>query len=132
MDAMGPELADIIKQSPVYERYARVAPRREDWTSHIARTAEFVQADFDWAAEVARLTAPPMLVYADADSIRPDHIVELYGLPGGGHARRRRRIGRPTARLAVLPGATHYDIVASPLLPAAVVPFLDAPGLESQ
>jgi pimeloyl-ACP methyl ester carboxylesterase len=130
MDAMGPELAEMIKQAPVYEHYARVAPRPEDWTSHVAKTAEAVKADFDWSAELPGLTAPTMLVYADADSVRPDHIVEFWGLLGGGQ--RDAGVdgsGRPTARLAVIPGTTHYDIVASPLLPAAVLPFLDAPGL---
>ena len=29
-------------------------------------------------------------------------------------------------RLAVLPGITHYDILAGPALMSAVVPFLDA------
>jgi len=128
MDAMGPDLAELIKQAPVYEHYARVAPRPEDWTSHIVKTAEFVKIDFDWSAEVAALAVRTMLVYADADSVRPDHIVEFYGLLGGG--RRDAGVdgsGRPPARLAVLPGTTHYDIVASPLLPAVVGPFLDAP-----
>jgi pimeloyl-ACP methyl ester carboxylesterase len=121
MDAMGPELAEMIKQAPVYEHYARVAPRPEDWTSHVAKTAEAVKLDFDWSAEVAGLSTPTMLVYADADSIRPDHIVEFWRLLGGGQ--RDAGVdgsGRPAARLAVIPGATHYDIVASPLLAAAV------------
>ena len=128
MDAMGPELAEMIKQAPVYEHYARVAPRPEDWTTHIAKTSELVKRDFDWSAEVPSLSAPTMLVYADADSVRPDHIVEFWGLLGGG--RRDAGVdgsGRPVARLAVLPGATHYDVVASPLLAPAVAPFLDAP-----
>jgi hypothetical protein len=34
------------------------------------------------------------------------------------------------ARLAVLPGQTHYDIFGSPALAAAVTPFLDADSLE--
>ena len=128
MDAMGPELAEMIKQTPVYEHYARVAPRPDDWTAHIAKTAEAIKLDFDWSADVAALAPPTMLVYADADSVRPDHIVEFYGLLGGG--RRDAGVdgsGRPRGRLAVLPGTTHYDIVASPLLPAVVVPFLEAP-----
>lgn len=33
----------------------------------------------------------------------------------------------PLSRLAILPGTTHYDIFASPLLAAVVTPFLDAP-----
>jgi len=34
------------------------------------------------------------------------------------------------ARLAILPGHTHYDIAFSPDLAAAVIPFLDAASLE--
>ena len=71
-----------------------------------------------------------MLVLADADAVRPEHIAEFFGLFGGG-------LGdagwdgsaRPAARLAILPGATHYDLLASPLLAPAVTPFLDAPQL---
>jgi hypothetical protein len=60
----------------------------------------------------------------------PDHIVEFYGLLGGGH----RAAGvdgsaRPVSRLAIIPGTTHYDVISSPVLPAVVVPFLDAATL---
>jgi hypothetical protein len=34
------------------------------------------------------------------------------------------------ARLAILPGHTHYDISFSPDLPYAVIPFLDASSLD--
>ena len=126
MDAMGPEAAEMIKQSPLYELYERVAPRPEDWSRLIGRIAAAVKVDYDWSAEVEALEVPTMLVFADADSIRPDHMVEFYRLLGGGL----RDAGwdgsaRPAARLAVLPGLTHYDIFASPALPAAVIPFLD-------
>jgi pimeloyl-ACP methyl ester carboxylesterase len=114
-----------MKQSPNYELYARIAPRPEDWQLLIARTSEFLKVDYDWGAEVAAITAPTLLVYADADSVRPAHIVEFYGLLGGGL----RDAGwdgahRPAAQLAVLPGTTHYDIYRSPALAPAVLPFL--------
>jgi len=127
MDAMNAEAAEMMKQSPIYEVYARVAPRPEDWASLVGKTAELVKVDYDWTDEVRGLTAPTMLVYADADSIRPDHIVEFFALLGGGL----RDAGwnaahRPVARLAVLPGHTHYDVSASPALAPAVIGFLDA------
>ena len=133
MDAMGPEVADLIKQAPVYEHYARVAPRPEDWTAHVAKTAEAIKVDYDWTADVTALAPPTMLVYADADSVRPEHMIEFFQLLGGG--RRDAGVdgsGRPTARLAILPGTTHYDIVASPALAPAVLPFLDAVALPGQ
>ncbi len=131
MDAMGPALAEPMKQSPVYELYARVAPRVQDWPVLLDKTGELLRRDYDWSAEVAAITAPVMLVYADADAVRPAHIVEFYALLGGG-LRDANWDGsaRSVARLAVLPGRTHYDIFAAPELAAAVTPFLDAASLE--
>src|ERR1700694_783657 len=31
MDAMGPEVAEPLKRSPMYEAYVQIAPRKEDW-----------------------------------------------------------------------------------------------------
>ena len=128
MDEMTPQIADMLKQSPLYEVYSRLAPRVEDWPVLIARTSELLKYDYDWTAETRELSPPTMLVFADADSVRPAHIVEFYGLLGGG-LRDARWDGsaRPTARLAILPGTTHYDICASPALVPAVIAFLDAP-----
>jgi pimeloyl-ACP methyl ester carboxylesterase len=128
MDQMTPEIAEMMKQSPPYALYSSIAPRPEDWPVLIAKTSDLLKVDYDWTAETAALTAPTMLVYADADSVRPAHIVEFYGLLGGGL----RDAGwdnshRPTARLAILPGTTHYDVFMSPLLAAAVLPFVAAP-----
>jgi hypothetical protein len=73
-----------------------------------------------------RIELQTMIVFADADAVRPAHIVEFYGLLGGGQ----KDAGldgsaRPADQLAILPGLTHYNISASPLLPMVVAPFLD-------
>ena len=131
MDAMGSALAGMLMQSPVYETYARVAPRVEDFPVLLDKTGELLRREYDWSAEVATITAPVMLVYADADAIRPAHIVEFYALLGGG-LRDANWDGsaRPVTRLAVLPGYTHYDIFATPDLAAVAVAYLDQPSLE--
>jgi hypothetical protein len=63
--------------------------------------------------------------------VRPAHIVDFYALLGGG-LRDANWDGsaRSVARLAILPGHTHYDIFGSPDLVNAVRPFLDAVSLE--
>jgi pimeloyl-ACP methyl ester carboxylesterase len=126
-DQFGPEAADMIGRSPMGELYRAAAPRPEDWPVLVAKTAEMLHNDYDWGAEVAAMTTPTLVVFADADSIRPDHMIEFYGLLGGG--RQEGGVdgsGRPASQLAVLPGLTHYDISTSPALPPAVVSFLDA------
>lgn len=72
-----------------------------------------------------------MIVFADADSVRPAHIMDFFSLLGGGQ--RDAGLdgsGRPVARLAVLPGMTHYDVLSSPALATVVTPFLDSALLE--
>ena len=130
-DQMGPAFAEVMKQSPIYEVYALVAPRVEDWPVLVDKMGTMLRQDYDWSPEVAKITAPVMLVYGDADSVRPAHIAEFYALLGGG-LRDANWDGsaRPVARLAILPSHTHYDIFASPDLVHAVIPFLDAPSLE--
>jgi pimeloyl-ACP methyl ester carboxylesterase len=131
MDQMGSHLAEPLKQSPMYQVYAKVAPRGQDWPVLLDKMGDLLRQDYDWSADIATITAPVMLVYADADAIRPAHIVEFYQRLGGG-LRDANWDGsrRCVARLAILPSYTHYDISTSPDLAAAVIPFLDAPSLE--
>src|SRR3954447_25021354 len=128
MDQMSAAAAEPMRQSPLYEQYARLAPRVEDWPVLIGKISEALKVDFDWGAEIERITAKTLLVYADADSVRPEHIVELFGLLGGGL----RDAGwdnaaQPSNQLAILPGRTHYDVYVAPGLPPAVLQFLAAP-----
>jgi pimeloyl-ACP methyl ester carboxylesterase len=130
-DQMGPAFAEAMKQSPIYEIYARVAPKVEDWPVLVDKMGTMLRQDYDWSPEVAKITAPVLLVYGDADSVRPAHIAEFYALLGGG-LRDANWDGsaRPVARLAILPSHTHYDICFSSDLTSAVIPFLDAASLE--
>jgi len=130
-DQMGPAFAEAMRQSPLYEIYSQVAPRVEDWPVLVDKMGTMLRQDYDWSAEVGKITAPVMLVYGDADSVRPAHIAEFYALLGGGlHDANWDGSARPVARLAILPSHTHYDIFISPDLLAAVIPFLDAASLE--
>src|SRR5580692_11728160 len=78
MDQMGAQLAEFLQSSPMYQVYAQVAPRVQDWPVLLDKTGELLRRDYDWSAEIARITAPAMLVYADADAVRPAHIVDFY------------------------------------------------------
>ena len=127
MDQMTSEVAEPMKQSPAYALYSEIAPRPEDWNTMVAKTSELLKVDYDWTAEIGELSCRTLLVFADADSVRPAHISEFFGLLGGGL----RDAGwdgshQPTNRLAVLPGQTHYDILSSPLLAPAVETFLQS------
>jgi pimeloyl-ACP methyl ester carboxylesterase len=79
---------------------------------------------------VGDITAPVMLVYGDADSVRPEHVVKFYELLGGGQ-RDAHWDGslRATVRLAILPGQIHTDVLTSPGLAQAITRFLDEQAL---
>ncbi|TME02330.1 MAG: alpha/beta hydrolase [Chloroflexi bacterium] len=125
MDAMGPETAEPLKRSPMYETYVRIAPRTEDWPVLVTQLTTALKIDYDWSADVAKLPMPVMIVVGDADGVSPSHAVEFFGLLGGGKRDANwDRSGMTHHRLAILPGATHYDINLNPALSQAVIPFL--------
>jgi len=120
------EAAEAMKQTPMYQLYASIAPRPEDWPRLLAKIGEGMAKDFDFSKEVAKIEATTLVVAGDADIFPPAHAVEVFGLLGGG-----KRdpgwdgSGRPKSQLAILPGVTHYTMGSAPALSAVVIPFLN-------
>ena len=127
MDGMTAEAAEFIKPSPPGQFYAANAPDPDGWDMLIAKTSDALKDDYDWSDEVRSLKPRTLLVFADADSIRPDHIAEFYGLLGGGLADAGwDGSNQPANQLATLPGRSHYDLLESPLLAPVVTGFLQS------
>lgn len=128
-DAFGPQLASMMKQSPVYSFYEKVAPRPQDFDRVFEKMTAMVKQDFDWFPEIDEARMPPTLIVAgDADGMRPAHLVEMFAKLGGGQRDPGwdGSAGRSRSQLAILAGKTHYDIATSPALAATVEPFLAA------
>jgi pimeloyl-ACP methyl ester carboxylesterase len=127
--AVGAAMADAMKESPIYKSYAAIAPKPEEFPRLLDNMGAFMRQDYDWSASVKQLQMPVMLVYGDADMVRPEHIVSFYQLLGGGlkdAGWNREHMSKN--RLAIIPDQTHYDIGASPILAATVLPFLTGPS----
>ncbi len=95
------------------------------------KIGEMMADDSDFTEEVRGLKPPTLFACADADMFPPSHAVEVFELLDGGQRDGGwLGEGRPVggSALAILPGLTHYNIVASPILAAAVLRFLDAPS----
>ena len=119
------EKVDRLKESPLYKVYAEVAPRPHDWPVLFQKLAVLLSHEYDWSDDVAKIAAPTLLVFADADSLSPAHAAEFFGLLGGGKKDAGwDGAGRGHSQLAILPGTTHYNILASPLFPTVVTSFL--------
>ena len=120
--------AELMKDTPMYQLYQRVAPRPEDFPRLLDKIGALMAQGYDHTEVVRSLQVPTMIVAADADMAPPGHHVEIFklldgglrdggwmgeGRPKGGHA------------LAILPGLTHYNVFASPLFAVATLAFLD-------
>jgi pimeloyl-ACP methyl ester carboxylesterase len=126
-DKMDASTGAQMKQSPLSKMYPNV-----NWEVLFGKIGEMGRKEYDWSKEVAAIRSPTMLVFADADAVTLQHMVEFYSLLGGGQ----RDAGldgsqRSINELAILPGLTHYSLSAAPTLVAAVTPFLDAPMPKS-
>lgn len=104
------EFAPQLAQSPLGTLYPDV-----DWEAMFRKSGEMVSEPYDWSTDIAGITSPTLLIFADADMMYPEHIVEFYRLLGGGT----RDAGfdgslRPTPnQLAIIPGSSHYDLMVA-------------------
>ncbi|MGH2410910.1 MAG: helix-turn-helix domain-containing protein, partial [Chloroflexota bacterium] len=111
--------------SPFEEEYGRCAPNTRDWPTLIAKMKQLNREFVDWPPEaIASIKAPTLLIAGDSDIVRPEHVVEIFRLLGGGIPGD--NVGLPKSRLAVLPGTTHITLVdrADWLVPM-ITEFLD-------
>jgi pimeloyl-ACP methyl ester carboxylesterase len=122
--------APMLRETPMYELYARVAPRPDDFPRLLDKMGAWMAEDFDYTDQFRAIQVPTLYVAADADMFPPSHAVEAFELLGGGQRDGGwMGEGRPAGghALAILPGLQHYNIFASPLLAEVALAFLDAP-----
>ena len=123
---MMPKLtADMMKQSPWYAAYKKVAPK--DTFAELVEKVKTIDDSKSWPeAKIRALKMPVQLVVADSDILYLGHAVKFFQLLGGDVAGD--LVGKPKSQLFVVPGATHVTMVfeKSPLIGGVVVDFLDA------
>jgi len=124
--AVSAAIADQMKGTPMYKSYVAVAPKPEEFPKLLDQMGAWMRKPYDWSADVAKLTMPVMLIYADSDMYRPEHEIKFYQLLGGGlkdAGWQRENLSKN--RLAILPNRTHYDIFLAPELADTALPFLN-------
>jgi hypothetical protein len=115
-------LTVIVPRSALYQLYPDV-----DWAKLLGKRGDLQRLDYDWSRQASAIHLPVLIVFADADAIRPAHIVKFFQLLGGGKGDAGLDGSAwPANQLAIMPGLTHYNIVSSPALGKVVAPFLDA------
>ncbi|MGB3339638.1 MAG: alpha/beta hydrolase [Devosia sp.] len=102
------QYAQGVGQSPLAKLYPDI-----DWERMFRKTGEMNEQSYDWSADIAKIAAPTLLIFSDADMMYLEHMVEIYRLFGGGTG----DAGvdgstRPTPnQLAIIPDTTHYDLM---------------------
>ncbi|MDP9137154.1 MAG: alpha/beta hydrolase [Pseudomonadota bacterium] len=118
--------AESMKDTPMYQSYKAVAPKPEEFPKLLQQMGDYMRKPFDYAADVAKLKMPVMLVFGDSDMYRPEHVVKFYQMLGGGLKDAGwMRETMSQNRLAIIPNRTHYDIFFAPELATTVMPFLN-------
>jgi pimeloyl-ACP methyl ester carboxylesterase len=119
--------AEFFRETPIYAAYMSIAPKPEDFSRFVATMKEGMGQDYDWTEDVSALKIPTLIIAGDSDGLPPSHAVEFFNLLGGGL----KDAGWDgehliASQLAILPGATHYNIVfRTDLLLPVLGPFLE-------
>jgi len=124
MSAVGSSLAEQMKSTPLFEDYGHP----DQFPLFLDRMGELMKKDWDWRDEVRALQMPVLLIFADHDSVSMEHIGEIFALFGGGT----REPGWidpkfSQARLAIIPGYSHYNLGQGPEVAQVIEKFLTQP-----
>lgn len=123
-DAMPP---DALDGTPWKNAYDKVAPNPQDWPNLMKKQQEMDRSYQPWSPEQIRsIKAPLLIMVGDSDIVRPEHVVEMFRLVGGGVAGD--LVGVPPSQLAILPGTTHVTLMHKvDWVTSMTLAFLNAP-----
>ena len=118
-------MAPMMAETPMYRGYKAVAPK-DEFSRLLDAMGDFMRQKYDWSADVTKLKMPVMLVFGDADMIRPEHEIKFYQLLGGGLKDAGwNRESMSKNRLAIIPDLTHYEAFTNAHMAETVMPFFE-------
>ncbi|MET3978281.1 pimeloyl-ACP methyl ester carboxylesterase [Mucilaginibacter sp. UYP25] len=113
-----PQIAGVFKNmkpamfdnSPMKAAYDAVAPDKTKWTKFIEQMLAFAATPFDMGdANIARITAPVLLISGDNDGLDKVELMKTYQLLGGGISADLAPM--PKSQLAVVPAQSHVSLM---------------------
>ena len=124
MGQVGASMANDMMRAPTGQ-LSQHWPEPQRFPQFLDKFGRLMSEDYDWSASVANLPMPVLLVFADNDSVPQRRIAEFFALLGGG-------VKEPgwlntqlsKARLAVVPGYSHYNLIGSPEVAQIIDKFL--------
>lgn len=120
-------IVDSLAGTPIAD-FASEWPEPERFATFLDKMGETLGEPYDWSEEVKKLPMPVLLMYGDHDSVSQAHIAEFFGLLGGGVSEPGWQNTKFTrARLSIVPGYSHYDLMSSPEVPYTLAKYLADP-----
>ena len=119
--------ADDLTGSVWHKAYLRVAPDPSRWPDLVAKNFELDRTFAGWPDEdIQAVTPPVLLIIGDSDIVRPEHMMKMFRLLGGGVIGD--IAGLPASQLAVLPGTSHVGLLDRvDWLQSMILEFLGSP-----
>jgi pimeloyl-ACP methyl ester carboxylesterase len=127
MGQVGAAMAEHMIQTPT-GKFSTQWPEPERFPRFLDKMGKMMGASYDWSGDVKQLPMPVMLVFADNDSVSQKHIAEFFALLGGGVKEpgwQNTQLSR--ARLAIVPGYSHYNFVTATELAPIIDKYLADP-----
>eukprot|EP00873_Tetraselmis_striata_P032745 jgi/Tetstr1/453009/TSEL_040045.t1 len=106
--------AEMMEGTPMLAAYEAVAPQPERFAGFVEKIRDaMVSGELGWTDDqVASIPVPVLMIIGDTDLVQFDKALETYQLLGGQSSTGPMGPELDTARqFAVIPAATHYDIV---------------------
>jgi len=127
MGSVGAAMAEVFTQMPT-GIFATQWPEPQRFPQFLDKMGALLGASYDWSTDVKNLPMPVLLVFADNDSVSQKHIAQFFSLLGGGMKEPgwlNTQLSK--ARLAIVPGYSHYNFVNAPELAPIIDKYLTDP-----
>ena len=127
MASISAAMAENMMKTPT-GKFSEQWPEPQRFPQFLDKMGKMMSTSYDWSADVKKLPMPVMLVFADNDSVSQKHIAEFFALLGGGVKEpgwQNTQLSK--ARLAIVPGYSHYNFVSAPELAPIIDKYLADP-----
>jgi len=113
---------EMFTNSPMKAAYDAIAPDKTKWPKFIEQMLGFIGQEFDMGdSNIAKITAPVLLIAGDNDGLDKIELMKTYRLLGGGVAADMEPM--PRSHLAVVPSQSHVSLM---MQTKTILDYLDA------
>ncbi|GAB2833114.1 alpha/beta fold hydrolase [Ferruginibacter profundus] len=100
----------LFDNTPIKTAYFAAAPDTTKWTTFLKQMFDFAKVPFNCGdANIAKITAPVLLISGDNDGLNKIELMKTYKLLGGGIAADLAPM--PKSHLAIVPSQTHVGLM---------------------